>query len=521
MKIYNTLTRTIEEFKPIKDKKVSMYYCGPTVYWTQHIGNLRGMFCADLVVRILKYLGYKVKFVRNYTDVGHLTSDADTGEDKMITIGLGVKCENCGKIFDSKIAVTKKAFDSITLTNNSHQCPYCNHVNLVKDKSGYVLMDDKFKAKPQQIADKYIKIYEHDTAELNLNDPDVKPRATKYIKEMIKMVQTLLDKGFAYTTDLAVYFDVTKAKNYNQLSRQNLDEQIKGAGSGEVEDPQKKHAPDFALWFFKAGKHQNAIQTWPSPFKSSLVTKGEGFPGWHIECSAMSKKNLGDTLDIHMGGIEHIPVHHTNEIAQSESANGVKFVDYWLHNEHLTVNGGKMSKSEGTAYSLQEVEAKGFKPLVLRYFFLQAQYRSKQNFTWEALQASQNGLDRIYSQVLELGKVTGKVNKEFKDKFVQTISDDFNSPQALAVLQEVLKSDLNNADKLATVLDFDKVLGLSLDKVKKEKLEIPQEVQALVKERELARRNKDWAKSDELRDRIGELGYIVEDTNDGQIIKRK
>lgn len=475
MKLYNTLTRTIEEFKPIKDKKVGMYYCGPTVYWTQHIGNLRGMFCADLVVRVLKYLGYKVKFVRNYTDVGHLTSDSDTGEDKM---EKGVKREGLN---------------------------------------------------PQQIADKYIKIYEQDTAKLNLGEPNVKPRATKYIKEMIKMIQTLLDKGFAYTTDLAVYFDVTKAQNYNQLSGQNLDEQIKGAGTGEVEDPQKKHPADFALWFFKASRHQNALQTWSSPFKSPLVEKGQGFPGWHIECSAMSKKNLGDTLDIHMGGIEHIPVHHTNEISQSESANGVKFVNYWLHNEHLTVNGGKMAKSEGTGYSLQEVEDKGFKPLALRYLFLQAHYGSKQNFTWEALQASQTGLEHIYNQVLELGKKPtfakasvgkGKVSKEFKDKFIAALSDDFNSPQALAILQEVLKSKLSDHDKLATILDFDKVLGLDLGKIKKEKIEIPKEVQDLVKEREEARKNKEWQKSDELRDKISELGYLVEDTVAGSIVKK-
>ncbi len=467
IKLYNTLSRKTEEFKPLKDKKVNMYYCGPTVYWTQHIGNLRGMFCADLVVRVLKYLGYKVKFVRNYTDVGHLTSDSDTGEDKM---EKGVKREGLN---------------------------------------------------PQQIADKYIKIYEQDTAKLNLGEPNVKPRATKYVKEMIKMVQTLLDKGFAYTTDLAVYFDVTKAQNYNQLSGQNLEEQIKGAGTGEAEDPQKKHAPDFALWFFKAGRHQNALQTWPSQFKSPLVEKGRGFPGWHIECSAMSKKNLGDTFDIHMGGIEHVPVHHTNEIAQSESANGVKFVNYWLHNEHLTVNGGKMAKSEGTGFSLQEVEEKGFKPLALRYFFLQAHYGSKQNFTWEALQASQTGLERIYSQVLELGKRKGRINNDFKNKFIEALSDDFNSPQALAVLQEVLKSDLSALDKLATILDFDKVLGLDLVKVKKEKVVIPKEVQDLVKAREEARNNKDWGKSDELRKKIGELGFIVEDTASGQEVKEK
>ena len=467
IKLYNTLNRKIEEFKPLKDKNVGMYYCGPTVYWTQHIGNLRGMFCADLVVRVLKYLGYKVKFVRNYTDVGHLTSDEDTGEDKM---AKGARREGLD---------------------------------------------------PQQIANKYIKIYELDTAKLNLAEPDVKPRATKYIKDMIKMGQILIDKGFAYTTDLAVYFDVTKAKNYNQLSRQNLEEQIKGAGSGEVDDPQKKYAADFVLWFFKAGKHANAIQTWPSPFKSNLVAKGEGFPGWHLECSAMSKKNLGNTFDIHMGGIEHIPVHHTNEIAQSESANGVKYVNYWLHNEHLMVNGGKMAKSEGTGYSLQEVEDKGFKPLVLRYFFLQAHYRSKQNFTWEALQAAQNGLEHIYSQIIELGKKKGKVNFEFKNKFLEAISDDFNSPQALAILQEVLKSTLSNEDKLATILDFDQVLGLDLAKVKKEKVVIPKEVEDLVREREEVRKNKEWEKSDELRKKIEVLGYLIEDTPGGPIVRKK
>jgi len=467
LKIYNTPTRQIEEFKPIKDKKVGMYYCGPTVYWTQHIGNLRGMFCADLVARVLKYLGYKVKFVRNYTDVGHLTSDEDQGEDKM-----------------------EKAWR-------------------------------REKLLPHEIAKKYIKIYEHDTKELNLGEPDYKPMATKHVKEMIKMVEALIDKGFAYTTDLAVYFDVTKAKNYNQLSGQNLEEQIKGAGTGEADDPQKKHGADFALWFFKAGRHKTALQTWPSPFKSVLVKNGEGFPGWHIECSAMSKKYLGETLDIHMGGIEHIPIHHTNEIAQSESANGVKFVNYWLHNEHLMVNGGKMAKSEGTGFSLEEVKAKGFKPMALRYFFLQAHYRSKQNFTWEALTAAQNGLERIYAQVLELGKKRCKVNQGFKNKLSAAISDDFNSPQALAILQEVLKSNLSKADKLATVLDFDKVLGLNLAKVKKEKQKIPKEIQILVNEREAARKNKNWAKSDKLRNEINKLGYLVEDTAKGQVVKKK
>ena len=463
IKLFNTLSRQKEDFIPIKDKKVGIYYCGPTVYWTQHIGNLRGAFCADLAVRVLKYFRYKVKMVRNYTDVGHLTSDDDFGVDKM-------------------------------------------------EKSAL-----KEKLSPKQIADKYINVYEQDTRELNFLEPDYKPKATENIKEMIKMIEILLEKGFAYATPLAIYFDITKAKDYTRLSKQKLDENIKGAGKGEITDIEKKNPYDFALWFFKAGAHENALQYWPSPFKSALVEKGYGFPGWHIECSAMSKKYLGDTFDIHMGGVEHIPVHHTNEICQSESTNGVKYVNYWLHNEHLLVDNKKMSKSEGTGFSLKEVKEKGFDPLSLRYFFLQAHYRSKQNFTWEALDAAQNGLLHLYNEVKSLGVKKGKINEAFNEKFIEKISDDFNSPQALAVLWELLKSDISSEDKLKTILDFDKVLGLNLDKIKKEK--IPEIVYDLLKQREDARKNKDWKKSDELRDEIKALGFDVEDTKDGAIIK--
>ncbi|MFA6533926.1 MAG: cysteine--tRNA ligase [Patescibacteria group bacterium] len=467
LKLHNTLTRQKEEFRPLRGKKVTMYHCGPTVYWTQHIGNLRGMVMADLVVRTLKYLGYKVKLARNYTDVGHLTSDGDEGEDKM---AKGVKREGLS---------------------------------------------------PRQIAKKYIKIFEHDYRAVNVLEPDYKPRATKYIKEMIKLVQELIAKDYAYPTDLAIYFDVTKAANYGQLSGQGLADKLEGAGKGEVEDGQKKHPADFALWFFKAGRHQNALQFWPSPFQSPLVRRGIGFPGWHIECSAMARKLLGKTLDLHMGGIEHIAVHHTNEIAQSEAANGVKFVNYWLHNEHLLVNDRKMAKSEGTGYSLAEVEEKGFGPLALRFFFLQAHYRGKQNFTWEALGAAASGLQNIYNQVRELGGKKGKISIEFKNKFIEKISDDFNLPQALAVVAEMLKADLPAKDKLATILDFDKVLGLGLGKLKKEKLTIPAAVKQLAEDRLKARLVKDWARSDELRKKIGELGYTVEDDKDGYQIKKK
>lgn len=465
--VYDTLVKEKQEFKSIKPNKVGIYHCGPTVYWTQHIGNLRGMFCADVVVRTFKYLGYKVNLVRNYTDVGHLTSDQDEGEDKM------------------QKAAQREGLD------------------------------------PMQIAEKYIQVFENDTRELNLLEPNEKPRATKHIKEMIKMVQVLLEKDFAYTTDLAVYFDTSKVKNYTQLSGQDLEQMQTGAGKGEVSDPGKKNPTDFALWFFKAGVHEHDLQTWESPFKSSLVSNGEGFPGWHIECSAMAKKYLGDTFDIHMGGVEHISVHHTNEIAQSESANGVKFVNYWLHNEHLLVDNKKMSKSEGTGYSLEEIKQKGYDPLVLKYFFLQAHYRSKQNFTWQALDAAKNGLNNLYDHVKTLGTKKGEISEVFKNKFIKAISDDFNSAKALAVAWDLLKSEISSEDKLKTILDFDKMLGLNLDNIYKQKMDIPKVVMDLVKQRQQARQDKDWELADKLREEIEAMGFEIEDAAKGVNIKIK
>lgn len=463
--LYNTLTRKKEQFKPINDKTVGIYYCGPTVYWTQHIGNLRGSFCADIVFRVFSYCGYDVKLVRNYTDVGHLSSDSDTGEDKM---EKGVKRE---------------------------------------------------KLSPLEIAKKYIEIYEKDTRELNILEPSYKPRATDHVKEMIKMISILLEKGYAYSTELAIYFDVSKADDYTKLSHQKIEDNIAGAGSGEVVDSSKKNKEDFVLWFFRAGVHKNAIQYWESPFNSILVEKGAGFPGWHIECSAMSKKYLGETFDVHMGGIEHIPVHHTNEIAQSESANQKTFSNYWLHNEHLLVDNGKMSKSRGTSYSLAEIKEKGYNPLALRFFYLQANYRSKQNFTWKSLDAATVGYERLQRSVASLGSNIGKVDKEYNDKFTDAITNDFNTTVALAVLHEVLKSDLSNEDKLATVLDFDRVLGLDLG-VKKNEKEIPEEVLEIFKKRQLSRDNKEWEESDKLRDELMKMGYSIEDSGKESTIKK-
>ncbi|HEY4510364.1 MAG TPA: cysteine--tRNA ligase [Candidatus Paceibacterota bacterium] len=475
LKIFNTLGRRMEEFKPQKENAVSFYQCGPTVYWTQHIGNLRAMVMGDIIRRSLHYLGYKVTFVRNYTDVGHLVSDEDEGEDKM---EKGARQEGLP---------------------------------------------------PKEIAEKYIKVFEDDIRELNILEPNFKPRATAFIPEIIEMVKVLLEKGYAYETSLAVYFEVSKADNYNRLSGQDERMLEEGAGAGHIEDAEKRNHRDFALWFFKAGAHKNALQTWEGPFHSPLVENGRGFPGWHIECSAMSKKYLGPTLDIHMGGVEHIPIHHTNEIAQSEAANEAPFVNYWLHNEHLTVEDKKMAKSEGTSYSLEEVKAKGFNPLALRYFFLQAHYRSKQNFTWGALEGAESGLKHIYDRVKSLkGEIgssqqdeTGGVDKDLRDQFIKVISDDFNTPQAMAVLQEVLKKDINDEDKLATILDFDKVFGLKIKEVIGTDEIIPEEVITLANKREEARKNKNWEESDKLRREIENLGYEIRDEEKGYEIRKK
>lgn len=478
--LYNTLTRKKELFKPITGGHVLFYHCGPTVYWTQHIGNLRGMTMGDLVVRTFRYFGYDVRHVRNYTDVGHMTSDSDTGEDKM---EKGAKREGLS---------------------------------------------------PQQIADKYIAVFENDAKAMNLLDPTVKPRATAYIPEMIAMVTTLLDKGFAYTTDLAIYFDVSKFPTYTELSRQKMDKLEVGAGKAEVSDPQKKHPNDFALWFFRGGSHKNTMQYWDSPFSSPLVTNGQGFPGWHMECSAMTRALLGETIDIHMGGVEHIPVHHTNEIAQSEAANGVKFANYWLHNEHLLVNDKKMAKSEGTGYALAELIDKGFDPLALRYFFLTAHYRSRQNFTWEALGGAQKALTDLRGMMANWKKEEGRtiISEEklekveaFRKKFTDALENDVNVPQALAVVWEVAKSNIPSPDKYDLIREFDQVLGLELSNdelpMTNDTVEIPKEIKELVDKRNALRAEKKFSESDAVRKQIEEQGFVLEDNASGTTVRKQ
>lgn len=458
LSLFNTLSKKTELLVPVVPGEVKIYQCGPTVYWTQHIGNMRASVVTDTLVRALKYFGYEVKYARNYTDVGHLTSDSDEGEDKMIK---GAKREG--------------------LT-------------------------------PDEIAQKYINVFENDVHELNVLSPDFKPRATGYISEMIDLVQILIDKEFAYITPLAVYFDITKAKDYTRLSGQVLENNIEEAGHGAVSDSNKRNPADFAVWFFKAGAHANALQTWPNPFSDK-----EGFPGWHIECSSMIKKLLGNTIDIHLGGVEHIPVHHTNEIAQSESANGVPLANIWMHYEHLLVDGKKMSKSDGTSYSLHDIEEKGFNPLALRYLFLTAHYRSKQNFTWEALEGAQTALTRLQSY---LGEEVGSINTDYQNRFADFIADDLDTSRALALAWEVVKDQtLSDADRTATLLDFDKVFGLGLKPRQAEVL--PENIAALALARTTARAAKNWVESDRLRDEINALGWEVLDTDKGQEIRKK
>ena len=450
LKLINTISKKKEEFIPLSKDKVTIYQCGPTVYSHQHIGNMESVVRGDLIRRGLIYLGYNVEFTRNITDVGHLVSDEDEGEDKM---------EKSAK------------------------------------REGL---------SPIEIANKYSEIFHNDLTKLNCLPPDNETKASEYIEEMANMVQVLLDKGFAYATSKAIYFDVTKFPNYNFLNGQNLKMNIQGLGHGSEEDTEKKHSFDFALWFFKIDSHKNALQTWEQRFVGIEQTTLAGFPGWHIECSAMSKATLGETIDIHIGGVEHIQVHHTNEIAQSESANGVKFVNYWLHHEMLDFDGGKMSKSKGNIYTLDDLINKGYDPLVLRYFFLQAHYRSKQNFTFEALDGAGTAEQRLIKLIKHLKFTTGGVILlEYKKKFIASLEDDINIPKALSFAWDVLKdTELEDNDKFATVNDFDRVFGLKINEKFYEKTDETSsspEIVELIKAREKARNSKDWPKADRIR----------------------
>jgi cysteinyl-tRNA synthetase len=452
LKLYNTLGRKKQVFKPLKSKSVEMYSCGPTVYWYQHIGNIRSYVFADVLKRVLNYDGFKVKQIINITDVGHLTSDGDEGEDKM---------EKAAK------------------------------------KEG---------RSAREIADYYFKVFEKDLDSVNFIMPDKWVKASEHIKEQIDMIKKLEEKGFAYKTDDGVYFDTSKVKNYGELGLLNKE----GLETGKrVDLGDKKSKTDFALWKFseKGSKRQ---QEWKSPW-------GVGFPGWHIECSAMSSKYLGKRFDIHTGGMDHITVHHTNEIAQSESALGVKgWVKYWLHGAFLNFGGEKISKSKGGFYTLTDLFEKGYDPLVFRYYLLTGHYRTQMNFTLENLDSAKTSLKRLKNILSEV-EDDGEINEKYLGKFEKAIDDDLDMPGALAVLWSFVR-DSKAVGKVKTVKKMDGVFGLDL--LVSEKLEVPVGVLKLVKDREKARVEKDWAKADKLRDEIAKKGFKVDDSNDGSKVSK-
>lgn len=455
MKLFNTLTRQKEEFRPMDGREVRIYSCGPTVYQYAHIGNLRTYVFMDILRRVLKYNGYSLKHVMNVTDVGHLVSDADDGEDKMIK------------------------------TSREEQ------------KS------------PWEIAEYFTGVFMEDIAALNIGKPEIIAKATDHIDVMIKFVQGLIDKGFAYETGDGIYFDIMKFGGYGRLSGLDLEGQI--AGARVDVNAEKRHPADFALWKKAPKEH---IMQWPSPW-------GMGYPGWHIECSAMGRKYLGDVFDIHTGGVDHIPVHHENEIAQSEALIGKPAVNYWLHGEFLLVDNGKMSKSLGNTYRISDLKSKGFSPLAYRYMCLNANYRSKLNFTWEAIKAAQVSLDRLLEGALAHKNGVETVDREtaeaFRRDFEEAINDDLNIPRALGVVWNIIRYGKKSKELFELLVHMDSILGLDIAKAgEDEKTEqLDPVIEKLVGERQQARKDKNWKLADELRDRLKDMGIILEDTPQG------
>lgn len=457
LKLYNTLGRKKQTFKPVKENEVGIYECGPTVYWYQHIGNLRRYIFGDILTRVLRYDGFNVKRVINVTDVGHLTSDSDEGEDKM------------------EKAVKKE------------------------------------KKTAKEIADYYWNVFKRDLDKLNVMPPEIWCKATEHIQEQIDLIKKLEKKGFTYETSDGIYFDTSKFKNYGKLALLKTE----GLEAGKrIEMREKKNPTDFALWKFSEapGKRQ---QEWdPKKFGANWKL---GFPGWHIECSAMSMKYLGNTFDIHTGGIDHIPIHHTNEIAQAEAATGKKCVKYWMHSNFLTSKGEKVSKSTGGLFTLSELEEQGFVPMDFRYFVLTGHYSKPLDFSIENLENAKKSYERLKSNALEL-KDDGKVNKEYLKEFEDAINNDLNTPQAISVLWDMLR-DAKAEGKYKTIHEMEKVFALDLFK-KKAALEIPSEIQKMVDEREAARKSKNWKTSDEIRNKLKELGWHVDDTAEGPKLKK-
>ena len=460
LQFFDTYTRGNKPFVSSDTSKgfVGLYSCGPTVYAYPHIGNLRAYVFSDTLRRVLEYNGYNVKQVINITDVGHLTSDADEGEDKIAL---------------QAIKTGKTAWE---------------------------------------IAEYFTEAFRRDLDSLNIEKPHVLSKATDHVSEQIALIKKLEERGFAYRTSDGVYFDTLKFPDYGHMAR--LQSRGLKAGARVAFNPEKHDLTDFALWKFSPTNQKRQME-WQSPW-------GIGFPGWHIECSAMSMKYLGETIDIHTGGIDHIPVHHTNEIAQSEAATGKQFVRYWLHCAFLLVDGQKMSKSLGNLFTLDDLMARGYDPMVFRYLLHTVHYRKQINFTWESLAAAKSALNSLRTALAEWpdgGLADATVVSEFHSR----INDDLDMPTAVALLWEVTKGGLPSEVKKATLIEFDKVLGLQFVHSKSDRIninEVPAEVQTLLKEREQARNQKNWSESDRLRDMIRSLGYVVEDARDGIQIKR-
>jgi cysteinyl-tRNA synthetase len=462
IKFYNTLTRKIEEFKPIEDKKVGIYSCGPTVYWNQHLGHMYAYIQWDTLVRFLRYSGFDVKWVMNITDVGHLTSDEDTGEDKM-----------------------EKGAQREGLT-------------------------------VWQIAEKYTQQFLESSELLNIQKPDVLSKATDHIQDQIELIKKIESDGFTYKTKTGLVFDTSKFADYAKFAKLDLNRQRPGFRVDV--DPEKKNPWDFLLWVTNQPNH---IMQWDSPW-------GKGFPGWHIECTAMSTKYLGEKFDIHTGGIEHISVHHTNEIAQAFGAFGHQTVNYWLHNGWLVFEGEKMSKSLGNNILATDLVGKGIEPMAFRYLVLTSSYRQGMNFTWDSLKSAQTAYQKLINLVrgwqsknprekisdYDLSKIDS-----FRQEFQEKISQDLNWPEGIAVIWKLAKSNLSPYDKLDLITDFDQVFGLKIIEKAKEKIEIPEKIKEMVKEREELRSKGEWKKSDKVRDKIKELGWSIEDTFEGIKIK--
>jgi cysteinyl-tRNA synthetase len=475
LKLYNTLTKKKELFKPLKKGIVTMYNCGLTVYDYAHIGNLRSFAFEDILRRYLEYKGFTVKQVMNFTDVGHMFEDVDIGEDKM------------------EAAAKRERKD------------------------------------PWSIAEFYIQVFLEDSKKMNFEEPMARPKATDHIQEMIELTRKLIKKGYAYVVNGSVYFDVTKFKDYGKLSGNTIEKLKLGAG-GRVEfNPDKRNQFDFALWI-NDPKH---IMNWKSPWCE------KGYPGWHIECSAMAMKYLGETIDIHTGGVDNLFPHHENEIAQSEAATGKKFVNYWLHNEHLLVEGGRMGKSLGNYYTLRDLIAKGYDPKALRYLLMSTHYRQQLNFTFEGLEAAKNALDRLINFMHRLKdadgtgcgeKIRGLMN-DVQRRFEEAMDDDLNISVALAALFDFVREvnkllddnvlSKEEAEVYELMMRFDKVLGVVGEIKRKEKL--PKEAEELIRKREEARKAKDWEAADKIREQLRSMGIILEDTLQGvkwKIVKR-